>query len=147
MVKSSRLEKRHRRHKRIRTKISGTAKVPRLYVFRSNKHIYTQLINDEKGSVLVSARDQELKGSRTRTPKESLRLPTGQASSVRGRQKTKIEKARAGKVAIAYEIGKLIAERALKKKIEKVVFDRGGFDYHGRVEALAEGAREGGLKF
>lgn len=135
MVKSSRLEKRHRRHKRIRAKISGTVKVPRLYVFRSNKHIYTQLINDEKGSVLVSASDQELKGSRTRI------------NSARGRQKTKIEKARAGKVAIAYEIGKLIAERALKKKIEKVVFDRGGFDYHGRVEALAQGAREGGLKF
>lgn len=128
-------DKRHRRHRRIRAKVKGTAKVPRFCVFRSNKHTYAQLINDEKGNVLVSASDTELKEPRTRT------------SSVRGRQKTKIEKARAGKVAIAYGVGKLIAEKALKKKIEKVVFDRGGYKYHGRVKALAEGAREGGLKF
>ena len=141
------LEKRYRRHKRIRAKISGTAKMPRLCVFRSNKHIYAQLINDEKGDVLVSATDQELKEPHTRIPKLEQSSVRGTASLVQDKQKTKIEKARTGKIAIAYGVGKLIAEKALKKKVKKVIFDRGGFDYHGRVKAVAEGAREGGLKF
>ena len=111
-------EKRYRRHKRVRAKIFGTKEVPRLSVFRSAKHIYGQLINDEKGQTLISASDLELR---------------------RKKGKTKVEKAR--------EVGKLIAKKALAKKIEKVVFDRGGYAYHGRVKALAEGAREGGLKF
>lgn len=110
-------EKRHRRHKRVRAKIFGTAKVPRLCVFRSAKHIYSQLIDDEKGHVIVSANDLELKKSK----------------------KNKIDKAR--------EVGKLIAQKAQEKKIGKVVFDRGGYKFHGRVKVLAEGAREGGLKF
>ena len=110
-------EKRHRRHKRIRAKIFGTAKRPRLCVFKSAKHIYAQLIDDEKGYTIISADDLELKKSK----------------------KTKIDKAK--------EMGKLLAKEALTKKIEKVVFDRGGYPYHGRVKALAEGAREGGLKF
>ena len=140
-------DKRYRRHKRIRAKISGIAKMPRLCVFRSNKHIYAQLINDERGDILVSASDQELKEPHTRTPKPEQSSVRGTASPVQNKQKTRIEKARIGKVAIAYGVGKLIAEKALKKKVEKVVFDRGGFDYHGRVKAVAEGAREGGLKF
>ena len=111
-------EKRYRRHKRVRAKVFGTASVPRLCVFRSAKHIYAQLIDDEKSKTLVSVRDRE------------LRKKKGQ---------TKMEQAK--------EVGKLIAKKALAKKIEKVVFDRGGYTYHGRVKALAEGAREGGLKF
>lgn len=111
-------QKRYRRHKRVKAKIFGTKERPRLCVFRSAKHIYAQLIDDEKGRTLVSASCQE------------LRKKKGQ---------TKTEKAK--------EIGKLIAKKALEKKIEKVVFDRGGYAYHGRVKALAEGAREGGLKF
>ncbi len=118
-------EKRYRRHKRIRAKISGTAEVPRLCVFRSAKHIYAQLIDDEKRRTLVSASDRELKEKK------------GQ---------TKTEKAK--------EVGRLIAKKALdyksegkEHKIEKVVFDRGGYAYHGRVKALAEGVREGGLQF
>lgn len=114
-------EKRYRRHKRVRAKIIGTAERPRLCVFRSVKHIYAQLIDDEKGKTLVAASDLELEKSKTRT------------------KKTKVEKAK--------EIGKLIAKKAKEKKIEKVVFDRGGYAYHGRVKALAEGAREEGLKF
>lgn len=110
-------EQRYRRHKRIRAKIKGTAQLPRLSVFRSSKHIYAQLIDDERGKTLVAARDAELK-------------------RVKGK-----------KVDIAREVGKLIAEKALAKKITKVVFDRGGYKYHGRVKALAEGAREGGLQF
>ncbi|OGZ17750.1 MAG: 50S ribosomal protein L18 [Candidatus Nealsonbacteria bacterium RBG_13_36_15] len=129
-------EKRHRRHRRLRAKVRGTAEVPRFCVFRSNKHIYAQLINDEKGNILVSANDAGLK-QKPRVKK---------ISSVKATEDKK-GKTKLGKIAIAYEVGKLIAEMALKKKIEKVVFDRGGFDYHGRIKSLADGAREGGLKF
>lgn len=111
-------QKRYRRHQRVRAKIFGTAKIPRLCVFRSAKHIYAQLIDDEKSKTMLWAKSSEL-------PKKKA--------------KTKIEKAK--------EVGKLIAKKALEKKIAKVVFDRGGYKYHGRVKALAEGAREGGLKF
>lgn len=112
------VENRRRRHRRVRAKAHGTAKVPRLSVFRSAKHIYAQLIDDEKGKTLLSASERELKKSK------GLK---------------KADKAK--------EVGRLIAKKALEEKIEKVVFDRGGYKYHGRVKALAEGAREGGLKF
>ncbi len=96
-----------RRHKRVRGKIKGTKKCPRLSVFRSNKHIYAQLIDDEKRKTLIAVSDSQ-----------------------------------------AFKVGKLIAEKALKDlKIKKVVFDKGPYKYHGKVKALAEGAREGGLKF
>ena len=114
-------KKRQQRHKRVRAKIFGTKERPRLCIFRSNKHIYAQLIDDEKGKTLVAASDCELKESQLQN------------------QKSKLNKAK--------EMGKLIAKRALEKKIEKVVFDRGGYLYHGRVKAVGEGAREGGLKF
>jgi large subunit ribosomal protein L18 len=107
-----------RRHGRVRSRVLGTEKMPRLSVFRSNKHNYVQLINDEKGLTLVSASDLEIKGS----------------------DKNK-------KTDNAKEIGKLIAKKALDMKISKVVFDRGGNKYHGRVSEIATGAREGGLKF
>ncbi len=92
----------------MRAKIKGTAKVPRLCVFRSSKHIYAQLIDDEKGKTLFAAN---------------------------------------GKLTAANEVGKLIAKKAIEKKINRVVFDRGGYKYHGKVKALADGAREAGLKF
>lgn len=111
-------EKRLRRHKRIRARVKGTAKVPRLCAFRSGKHIYGQLIDDEKGKTLVSASDMEVKGKTKKT-----------------------------KSNLSREVGKLIAQKALTKNFEKVVFDRGGYQYHGRIKCLAEGAREGGLKF
>ena len=132
--------KRLKRHRRVRAKISGTNKVPRLCVFRSAKHIYAQLINDEKGQTLVAASDLELGNSKVKTQKSKPQLKS---------QKLKKEReiVRTGKVALAYEVGMLIAKKALEKKIEKVVFDRAGYEYHGRVKALAEGAREGGLKF
>jgi large subunit ribosomal protein L18 len=110
-------DKRLKRHRRVRAKIKGTAKVPRLCVFRSNKHIYAQLVDDDKGKVLLSAKDSEIK-----------KLPKG-------------------KIVLAKEVGKLIAQKAIEKKYKKIVFDRAGYKYHGRVKALAEGAREGGLKF
>jgi len=129
--------KRYRRQKRVRAKIFGTTEIPRFCVSRSAKHIYAQLIDDEKRKTFLAVSDQELKKS-----------PRKVASRPRGKKiKDKEERARTGKVAIAYEVGKLAAEKALKKKIEKVVFDRGGHKYHGRVRALAEGARSAGLKF
>ena len=105
------------RHARVRRKISGTAECPRLNVFRSNKHIYAQLIDDVAGVTLASA-----------SSKKDV------AESV-----TKSESASV--------VGKMIAERAVEKGLKNVVFDRGGYLYHGRVQALAEAARENGLEF
>ena len=107
-----------RRHKRVRKLISGTAQRPRLNVFRSLKHIYAQIIDDVNGKTLASA--------------SSLEKDFG----VYG-----------GNKEAAFKVGKTVAERALANKIETVVFDRGGFVYTGRVKELADGAREGGLKF
>jgi len=109
------------RHKRIRKKIFGTPERPRLSVFRSEKHIYAQIIDDTKGITLAAASTTE------KALREKL-------------QKT-------WNIEAAKEVGKLIAERALAKGIKEVVFDRGGFKYHGRVKALADAAREVGLKF
>ncbi len=111
-----------RRKRRIRKKIFGTSERPRLCVYRSLKHMYAQIIDDTKGITLAAAStlDPEI------------------------RDKVKELK---GKIAKAEVVGKLIAKRALEKGIKKVVFDRNGFLYHGRVKAVAEGAREGGLDF
>jgi len=116
----NRNQRRKKRHWRQRNKIFGIAQKPRLNVFRSSKHIYAQLIDDEKGHTLVAASslDQKIKD---------------------GEGKTKTE--------VAREVGKLLADYALRQGITEVVFDRGGYLYHGRVKALAEGAREGGLEF
>ena len=119
--------KKIRRHKRVRAKISGTTKIPRLCVFRSNKHITAQLIDDKNGKTLAFASDFKME----KVSEKEL----------------KSKKGLSGKKAIAYIIGTLIAQKAQQKKIKKVVFDRGGYRYHGRVKALAEGAREAGLQF
>jgi large subunit ribosomal protein L18 len=113
---------RQERHARVRKTLSGTAQRPRLSVFRSLRGMTAQLIDDETGKTLCSAGSKEIKG------------------------KEKIE-GREGKVAVGYLIGKKLAEKAKAKGIDEVVFDRGGYSYHGRVQAVAEGAREGGLKF
>jgi large subunit ribosomal protein L18 len=110
-------EIRQRVHDRIRAKLSGTTERPRLNVYRSLNHIYVQVIDDTQGQTLVSA------------------------STVQAKIKT------GGNVAAAKEVGKLIAERAQEKGIKKVVFDRGGYLYHGRIKALADAARESGLEF
>ncbi|KKQ41753.1 MAG: 50S ribosomal protein L18 [Microgenomates group bacterium GW2011_GWC1_37_8] len=112
------------RRKRIRDKVEGTKLQPRLSVFRSNKHIYTQIIDDEKGLTLVSANDLELVKKGTSNKAEKI-----------------------SKAVISEKVGELLAEKSLKKKIDKVVFDRSGYKYHGRVKAVAEGARKKGLKF
>jgi large subunit ribosomal protein L18 len=106
-----------RRHSRVRAKISGTKECPRLNVFRSNENIFAQIIDDVTGTTLVSSSSVELK------------IKNG------------------GNIESAQTVGKDIATKAKKAKITKVVFDRGGYQYHGRVEALAEAARENGLEF
>ena len=108
--------KRIRRHIRVRAKINGTAKCPRLSVFKSNKGIYLQIIDDDKGVTIVSASAKEIKA-------EKINIETGK------------------------KLGQLIAKKAKEKKISDVVFDRGGYKYHGKIRAIAEGAREEGLKF
>ena len=104
------------RNKRVRSRVSGEAERPRLAVFKSNSHIYVQLIDDNAGKTVLAASSAEVK--------------------------TKLKKSDAAK-----EVGKMIAAKALAKNIKAVKFDRGGFAYHGRIKALAEGAREGGLEF
>lgn len=108
-------EKRLRRRIRIRAKVQGTEMRPRLAVFKSNKFLYAQLIDDNKGVTIASATTKELKG------------------------KSSLEK--------AHETGKLLAKKALDQKVKEVVFDRSGYVYTGKIKAVAEGAREGGLKF
>ncbi len=118
ITKINRKEERIRRHKRVRTKISGTTECPRLAIFRSNSNIYAQIIDDTKGATIVAAStlDKEVKNKK------------------------------ANKEA-AKEVGTLIAKRAIEKNIKTVVYDRGGYIYHGVVKELAEAAREAGLEF
>jgi large subunit ribosomal protein L18 len=113
-------EKRKIRQKRVRAKVIGVSQCPRLSVFRSNKHLFLQIIDDKKGKTIVSASDLELK------------IATN---------------AKIKKIEIAYQTGQLIAKKVLDKNIKKIVFDRNGYKYHGRVKAVAEGAKTGGLKF
>ncbi|MEI8350352.1 MAG: 50S ribosomal protein L18 [Candidatus Omnitrophota bacterium] len=110
-----------RRHTRVTKKVQGTATKPRLAIFRSSKHIYAQLVQDESGKVLIgcSTLSKEFKAKNLKTANKEA----------------------------AKEIGKLIAQKAIAIGIKEVCFDRGGYKYHGRVAALSEGAREGGLKF
>lgn len=112
----SKVQKRNRIKRRVRGKISGSAELPRLSVYKSNKEIYAQLIDDKDGKTLASASSRALK-------------------------------TKGNKVEISTEVGKAIAEKAKAAGIENIVFDRNGFVYHGRVKALADGAREAGLKF
>ncbi|MFQ6049939.1 MAG: 50S ribosomal protein L18 [Candidatus Paceibacterales bacterium] len=139
MVKRTKQKVRIRRHRRVRGKVFGTARRPRLCVFRSRQHIYAQLVDDEKRRTLVAASDLELKKSKIKNKKPK--------TQIKKKKTEEIKKSLTRKVSIAYEVGKLIAKKTKNLKINKVVFDRGGYKYHGRVKALAEGAREGGLKF
>ena len=119
--KESRAKIREKKHYRMRNRFAGTTEIPRLAVFRSNNHMYAQIIDDSVGHTLVSA------------------------STLQKEVKAELEKT--NDVAAAAYLGKVIAERALEKGIKEVVFDRGGFIYQGKVKALAEAAREAGLEF
>ena len=119
--KKSRSEVRVKKHRRIRNRLSGTTACPRLAVFRSNNHMYAQIIDDTVGNTLVSA------------------------STLKKDVKANLEKT--NNVDAAAYLGKVIAEKAIEKGIKDVVFDRGGFIYHGKIQALADAAREAGLEF
>ena len=119
MAQKDRAEVRRAVHRRIRKKVAGTAERPRLAIYRSLNHIYAQVIDDERGRTLASAS----------TTEKDLRGGSG------------------GNIEAAQRVGRAIAERAVAQGVSSVVFDRGGYRYHGRVKALADAAREGGLKF
>lgn len=108
------IAKREKRHRKIKSRVIGTEKRPRVLVFRSNQYIYASLINDEKGTTLMHVTDQKLNGTKTER---------------------------------AEKLGEIFAKDAQAKQIDSIVFDRGGYKYHGRVKALAEALRKGGLKF
>ncbi|MFA6376669.1 MAG: 50S ribosomal protein L18 [Candidatus Paceibacterota bacterium] len=122
------IQRKSDRHRRVRAKISGVAASPRLCVFRSNKHIVAQLIDDQKGLTLAVCGDSIKKSDAKKTV-------VGDKGELKG------------KCAIAFEVGQDIAKKAQELKTKKVVFDRGGYRYHGRVKSLAAGARKGGLEF
>ena len=123
LINNYKKESREKRHRSLRKRIEGTAERPRLAIFRSSRHIYAQVIDDLANKTLVGTSDLGFEG--------------GQESG----------KTDAGKKATAKKVGTAIAKKCLEKGIDKVVFDRAGFKYHGRVSALADGAREAGLKF
>jgi large subunit ribosomal protein L18 len=112
-------DRRHRRHLRVRKKVNGTAARPRLVVFRSLKHIYAQVVDDEQRRTILGFSDRS----------------------------EGVVKEKPGKVGAAHAVGKLLASKAKEKGIQRVVFDRAGYMYHGRIKAVADGAREGGLEF
>jgi large subunit ribosomal protein L18 len=143
-------EARIRRHTRVRRKVSGTAQRPRLAVYRSNRHIYAQLIDDATGRTLVSASDADADVTPAATADAGKTDAGNTHAGKTDAGKTDAGKADAGKtdagkIDAAKAVGALIARRAKQAGIESVVFDRGGRLYHGRVAALAEAAREGGL--
>src|ERR1700686_5008072 len=139
-TKKSKNQKRDHIHDRIRKKMQGTAERPRLNVYRSLNHIYAQVIDDLHGTTLVSASSAEGKKA------EGKKAEGEKAGDEKDGDKKK-DRRTGGNVAAAKALGKVIAERAKAKGVSKVVFDRGGYIYHGRVKALAEAAREGGLQF
>ena len=117
----TRPERRHRRHLRVRNKVQGTKERPRLVVYRSLRYMYAQLVDDSSGTTIVAYSDR--------------------VQGFAG------DKGKGGKIGVAFAVGKGLAERARKHGVSRVVFDRGGYLYHGRVRAVADGAREGGLEF
>ena len=121
IIKASKNATRRKRHQRVRNKVTGTAERPRLNVYRSTKHMYAQIIDDMSGKTLAAAStlDADVKADLSSTSNK----------------------------AAAKKVGEVVAKRAIEHGIEEVTFDRGGYIYHGRVQNLAEGAREGGLKF
>jgi len=121
-MKKDKINKRLQRKRRVRSKVNGDEKRPRLNVFRSNRHVFAQIIDDLKGKTLVSMSDLEIKSP------------------------AKKEQAKMTKKETASLVGEELAKKALKKKIKKVVFDKGGYKYHGRVKEVASGARKGGLE-
>jgi large subunit ribosomal protein L18 len=129
MARKSKLETRKKRHRSLRKRMTGTAERPRMVVFRSAKHIYVQVIDDLSAKTVVAASDL---------------IPTGKKS---GEKKAAAGEINGKKAERAKQVGVLVAKRCIEKGIKQVVFDRAGYKYHGRVSAIAAGAREAGLQF
>jgi large subunit ribosomal protein L18 len=129
MARKSKLETRKKRHRSLRKRMTGTAERPRMVVFRSAKHIYVQVIDDLSAKTVVAASDL---------------MPTGKKS---GEKKAAAGEINGKKAERAKQVGVLVAKRCIEKGIKQVVFDRAGYKYHGRVSAIAAGAREAGLQF
>jgi ribosomal protein L18 len=151
--------KRWRRHKRVRNRVSGTLERPRVAVFRSNVHIYAQLIDDTAGRTLLSVSSLKLDAPAGKPAAKAAASKAGAEGKADGKPEAKKGKKDKGgdaveaaavagrKIELARAVGRLLAEAAKAKGFQKVAFDRGGYLYHGRVAALAEGAREAGLDF
>jgi large subunit ribosomal protein L18 len=146
MARSSKNDVRVRVHSRIRQRVRGTGERPRLAVFRSLKHIYAQVIDDRLGHTLAAASSGDKSGDKKSSEKKASETKPSEKSSSEKSEKAKAV-ASGGNLAGAKQVGKLIAERAKAQGVTKVVFDRGGYLYHGRVKALADAAREAGLEF
>ncbi len=133
-----------RRHLRVRKRLAGTSERPRLCVFRSGNHIYAQIVDDAQGRTLVAAssRDADIANVKATlsAPVEGAEGEEATPAAYRGLEANR-------RVQLAYKVGQLLAERAKAAGLQRVVFDRGGYIYHGRVAALADGARKGGLDF
>jgi len=142
-----------RRHKRVRERVVGTPQRPRLCVFRSLKHIYAQIIDDQAGRTLVAASDLETDfrlptdGKKATRSKKDIRPETAQGKAKKSVSGSESAPGAQGKKDVAGLVGGLLARRAVERGIKMVVFDRGGYRFHGRVKALAEAAREAGLQF
>ena len=145
LIQTSKNVTRRRVHKRIRKKVMGTAERPRLNVYRSLNNIYVQVIDDLQGVTLVSANSAE--GKKAASGSEAKKTGSDKAEGKETKEGKKEARVTGGNLASAKAVGKSIAERAKAKGINKVVFDRGGYIYHGRVKALADAAREAGLQF
>jgi large subunit ribosomal protein L18 len=142
--------KRWRRHKRVRNRVIGTPERPRVCVFRSNVHIYAQLVDDTAGRTLVSVSSLKLQAPaapKAEAKPEAKKGKKGEKGAKGEKAAAKPAAAAGRKTQLAREVGRLLAEAAKEKGVTRVAFDRGGYLYHGRVAALAEGAREGGLDF
>ena len=136
-IQKTKLAKRFRRKARVRAKVFGTAKRPRLSIFRSLKGMSAQLIDDEKQKTLIGVNSREVKNLKSQKVEKTIKQKNNKTKKQKNNRK----------VEESFELGKLIAEKSKDKKIKECIFDKSSYKYHGRVKAFAEGAREGGLKF
>ena len=143
-MRNAREYKRWRRHKRVRNRVVGTTERPRVCVFRSNTHIYAQIIDDTSGRTLVSVSSLKLDAP---AAVPAAAKPAGKSKSKKAKDGDATATPAGRKTVLAREVGRLLAEAAKEKGVSKVAFDRGGYLYHGRVAALADSARKNGLEF
>lgn len=143
-IRNKKVFRRNRRHQRVRSRIFGTAEKPRMCVFKSARHIYTQIVDDTQGRTLAAASSLKIGPLSAPAPSEK---ENSEKKAAKGKKEKKPVHIGGKKTIVAREVGKLIAEAAKQKGITKVCFDRGGNQFHGRIAALADEARKNGLEF